>query len=76
VKTSRKKDPEPTIEDVVTFEDPKGTVMEVFKRPEPQEHGFRSTGIVPHKLGHVASPCDRREGRDQILLRRSRLPRV
>ena len=28
--------------------------MEVFKRPEPQSHGFRSTGIVPHKLGHVA----------------------
>jgi catechol 2,3-dioxygenase-like lactoylglutathione lyase family enzyme len=28
--------------------------MEVFKRPEPQSQGFRSTGIVPHKLGHVA----------------------
>src|SRR5262249_43815177 len=27
---TRKKDPEPTIEDMVSFEDPKGTVMEVF----------------------------------------------
>jgi catechol 2,3-dioxygenase-like lactoylglutathione lyase family enzyme len=35
-------------------EDPKGTCIEVFKRPEPQKQGFRSTGIVPHKLGHVA----------------------
>src|SRR5271156_3430177 len=50
----RKKDPEPTIGDMVAFEDPKGTVMEVFKRPEPQKQGFGSNGIVPHKLGHVA----------------------
>jgi catechol 2,3-dioxygenase-like lactoylglutathione lyase family enzyme len=54
LRTSRKKDPEPTISDMVAFEDPKGTVMEVFKRPEPQNQAFRSTGIVPHKLGHVA----------------------
>ena len=37
-----------------TFEDPKGTVMEVFKRPEAQHQKFPSKGIVPHKLGHVA----------------------
>jgi catechol 2,3-dioxygenase-like lactoylglutathione lyase family enzyme len=54
LRTSRKKDSEPTIRDMVVFEDPKGTVMEVFERPEPQQQGFRSTGIVPHKLGHVA----------------------
>lgn len=54
VKTARKKDPSPTIADAVTFEDPKGTVMEVFKRPEPQHQKFPSKGIVPHKLGHVA----------------------
>jgi catechol 2,3-dioxygenase-like lactoylglutathione lyase family enzyme len=54
LQTSRKKDPEPTISDMVAFEDPKGTVMEVFKRPESQNPGFRNTGIVPHKLGHVA----------------------
>ena len=54
LRVTRKKDPEPTIEDMVVFEDPKGTVMEVFKRPEPQKQPFRHNGIVPHKLGHVA----------------------
>src|SRR3974390_670175 len=57
VKTARKKDPEPTISDMVTFQDPKGTTMEVFKRPEPQKQKFQSKGVVPHKLGHVAFPC-------------------
>ena len=54
VKTTRKKDPEPTISDMVVFQDPKGTVMEVFKRPEPQAIKFTRNGVVPHKLGHVA----------------------
>lgn len=54
IKTSRKRDAEPTISDMVTFEDPKGTIMEVFKRPEPVRQKFQSRGIVPHKLGHVA----------------------
>ena len=54
IKTARKKDPEPTIADMVTFEDPKGTVMEVFKRGEFAEQRYPTKGIVPHKLGHVA----------------------
>ena len=54
IKTARRKDPEPTISDMLTFEDPKGTVMEVFKRPEPAPQKFQRTGVVPHKLGHVA----------------------
>ena len=54
LRTARKKDAEPTIADMVVFEDPKGTVMEVFKRPEPQKQTFRANGIIPHKLGHVA----------------------
>jgi catechol 2,3-dioxygenase-like lactoylglutathione lyase family enzyme len=54
IKTRRMKDPEPTITDMVAFEDPKGTVMEVFKRPEPQGQKFPNKGIVPHKIGHVA----------------------
>jgi catechol 2,3-dioxygenase-like lactoylglutathione lyase family enzyme len=57
VKTRRLKDPEPTISDMVSFEDPKGTVMEVFKRPEPQAQKFPQKGIVPHKIGHVAFHC-------------------
>jgi catechol 2,3-dioxygenase-like lactoylglutathione lyase family enzyme len=54
VKTTRKKDPEPTISDMVCFEDPKGTVMEVFKRPDHQAQKFQRKGVIPHKLGHVA----------------------
>jgi catechol 2,3-dioxygenase-like lactoylglutathione lyase family enzyme len=54
IKTQRKKDPDPSIADMVTFEDPKGTVMEVFKRGEFSGQRFPNKGIVPHKLGHVA----------------------
>ena len=57
VKTRRLKDPEPTITDMVAFEDPKGTLMEVFKRPEPQTQRFPNKGIIPHKIGHVAFHC-------------------
>ena len=42
---------------MVTFDDPKGTVMEVFKRGELAKQGFPTKGIVPHKLGHVAFHC-------------------
>jgi catechol 2,3-dioxygenase-like lactoylglutathione lyase family enzyme len=54
IKTERKKDPEPTIADMVSFTDPKGTVMEVFKRGEFAHAKFSEKGIVPFKLGHVA----------------------
>ena len=54
VKTSRKKANQPTIPDMLVFEDPKGTTIEVFTRPEPQQLKFAAKGIVPHKLGHVA----------------------
>jgi len=54
IKTARKKDPEPSVADMVTFEDPKGTAMEVFKRGEFSHQKFPLKGIVPHKLGHVA----------------------
>jgi catechol 2,3-dioxygenase-like lactoylglutathione lyase family enzyme len=54
LKTARKRDAEPTVADMVTFEDPKGTIMEVFQRPEPLHRKFQNKGVVPHKLGHVA----------------------
>ena len=54
IKTARKKDPEPSIAEMVTFEDPKGTVMEVFKRADFPNQKYPAKGIVPHKLGHVA----------------------
>ena len=54
IKVQRKSDPEPSIDEMITFEDPKGTVMEVFKRSEFSHQKFPGKGIVPHKLGHVA----------------------
>ncbi len=57
VKTQRKKDPEPTISDMLSFADPKGTQIEVFKRPEFSGQRFTTKGVVPHKLGHVAFHC-------------------
>src|SRR5262245_12633432 len=54
IKTTRKSDPEPTVAEMITFEDPKGTVMEVFKRGAFSGQRFPNKGIVPHKLGHVA----------------------
>jgi catechol-2,3-dioxygenase len=54
VKTARKRDPEPNVSDAIVLEDPKGTVLEVFKRPDFSPQRFASKGIVPHKLGHVA----------------------
>ncbi|HEY7999792.1 MAG TPA: VOC family protein [Pseudolabrys sp.] len=57
VKTARKKDPEPTISDMLVFEDPKGTQIEVFKRADFAHQKFQSKGVVPHKLGHVAFHC-------------------
>ena len=40
VKTARKKDPEPSISDMLVFEDPKGTAIEVFKRPDFVHQNF------------------------------------
>jgi catechol 2,3-dioxygenase-like lactoylglutathione lyase family enzyme len=54
VKTQRKKDPEPSVSDMVTFADPKGTTMQVFKRDAFTHQKFTRKGIVPFKLGHVA----------------------
>lgn len=54
IKTQRVNDPGPSIAEMITFEDPKGTVMEVFKRGEFSPQAFPNRGIVPHKLGHVA----------------------
>jgi catechol 2,3-dioxygenase-like lactoylglutathione lyase family enzyme len=54
IKTQRKKDPEPSISELLTFVDPKGTIIEVFKRGTFSHQKFQNKGIVPHKLGHLA----------------------
>src|SRR5271169_6570913 len=47
VKTQRKKDPEPSISEMVTFADPKGTTIEVLKRDAFAHQKFQRKGIVP-----------------------------
>jgi catechol 2,3-dioxygenase-like lactoylglutathione lyase family enzyme len=54
IKVESKKDPEPTIPEMLTFEDTKGTVMEVFRERQPAPQRFGEKGIVPLKLGHIA----------------------
>jgi catechol 2,3-dioxygenase-like lactoylglutathione lyase family enzyme len=54
IRTERRKDPEPGIDDMVAFPDPKGTIMEVYKPGPPAPQRYPVRGIVPHKLGHVA----------------------
>ena len=76
VKTQRKKDPEPSISDMVTFADPKGTIMQVFKRDafshqKFTEQGHRAAQARPRRL-----PRHRRQARHQVLLRRARLSRI
>lgn len=54
VKGERRRDPAPGIPDVVTFTDPKGTVIDVFAEHVAARQPFAQKGIVPLKLGHVA----------------------
>ncbi|HEY7248182.1 MAG TPA: VOC family protein [Xanthobacteraceae bacterium] len=54
VKTQRKKDPDPAVSELISFEDPKGTLIEIFKREAFSGQRYTGRGIVPHKLGHVA----------------------
>lgn len=54
LRTLRRSDPAPAIADMVSFEDPKGTAIDVFRPQEAQGQPFAAHGVVPHKLGHVA----------------------
>jgi len=58
IKTERKSDPAPGVPDLVSFEDPKGTVLDVFReRALPVRPSGANSGIRPFKLGHVAFNC-------------------
>ncbi|HEX5426049.1 MAG TPA: VOC family protein [Candidatus Acidoferrales bacterium] len=54
IKTKRSKDAQPNIADLVSFEDTKGTQIEVFAEYQAVSKPYAKTGIVPNKLGHVA----------------------
>jgi catechol-2,3-dioxygenase len=53
IKTQRKSNPEPSVPELVSFEDPKGTVLEVFRDCAPAKMSAKGI-IAPFKLGHVA----------------------
>jgi catechol 2,3-dioxygenase-like lactoylglutathione lyase family enzyme len=54
VSAQRRSDPEPGIAACVSFQDPKGTWIDVHAEAEMSGQNFSSQGIVPLKLGHVA----------------------
>ena len=76
IKTERRKDPEPSISDMLVFADPKGTVMEVFKRDAFSHQKFQPKGIVPFKLGHVAFHVTDVKHVTKFYCRRARLSRI
>jgi len=57
VTVEHRQDAEPGVGELVTFVDPKETAIEVFRAPQPRGQSFTATGVVPHKLGHVAFHC-------------------
>ncbi|MGE4165553.1 MAG: VOC family protein [Xanthobacteraceae bacterium] len=54
IKVKRQKDSQPNIAEIVTFEDSKGTQVEIFEAHEAVSKPYAKSGIVPNKLGHVA----------------------
>jgi catechol 2,3-dioxygenase-like lactoylglutathione lyase family enzyme len=52
--SERRSNPFPSVRECLSFYDPKGTGIDVFTQYEAARQDFKPTGIVPHKLGHVA----------------------
>ena len=54
VQAERRSDPEPGVAECLSFQDPKGTWLDVYPEQEFSDQCFSEKGIVPFKLGHVA----------------------
>lgn len=54
IKVERSTDAEPHIRDMLVFENPAGTKIQVYCERQPSSQKFQEKGIVPVKLGHVA----------------------
>ena len=54
VKVERASDAQPGVPVQISFEDPKGTRLEVFEPDASSVHPFSGRGVSPLKLGHVA----------------------
>ena len=47
-------DLQPGVAETLSFTDPKGTTVDVFRAPPSVPKGYAERGVVPTKLGHVA----------------------
>lgn len=54
IATERLRDAEPGIADMIVFENPAGTKMQVYAERSGSGQKFQEKGVVPTKLGHVA----------------------
>src|SRR3981189_1637492 len=54
VRGARRADPSPGIPEMMTFADPKGTMIDVFTTAQPFDRKGPAAGIGPLKLGHLA----------------------
>ena len=69
-------DPSPGIPKMLAFEDPKGTVCEVFATQTPICKKQPVAGIGPIKLGHLAFVVPEPKNLRRLLQPRARIPRV
>jgi len=58
IATKKMSDSQPNISEILTFQDPNGTSVEVFSDHIPDGSGMGKSGIVPNKLGHLAFNCE------------------
>src|SRR5262249_11779570 len=54
VRSERSNDPAPGIAQTLTFNDPKGTQVELFAARNPLGNGALPKGVAANKLGHLA----------------------
>ena len=76
VKSERRSDITPSIHEAVTFQDPKGTTLEIFADFDFAPDDATFNGVMPLKFGHIAYHLPRRAGPGEILLRHAGIPGV
>jgi catechol-2,3-dioxygenase len=58
IEVTSQTDAQPGVASQITFNDTKGTLIEVFEAPAPSPQPYSGRGIQPFKLGHVAFNTD------------------
>jgi catechol-2,3-dioxygenase len=54
ISSTIKSDVKPGVSRLIELQDPAGNTVELFTEMEQTTVGFGSSGVVPHKLGHIA----------------------